>query len=42
LRSARVVISLAADPAPGSVMHMAGLSPESTISAASFFCASVP
>jgi hypothetical protein len=39
---ARVVISEAALPASGSVMQIAGLSPESTRPAASFFCASVP
>ena len=41
-RSARVVISLAALPAPGSVMQIAGLSPDSTRSAASRFCVSLP
>ena len=40
--TAVVVISVAAEPASGSVMQMAGLSPASTSPAASFRCASVP
>ena len=41
-RSARVAISVAALPASGSVMQMAGLSPPRTRSAARRFCASEP
>ena len=41
-RSARVVIIDAELPAPGSVIQIAGLSPLSTRSAASFFWSSVP
>jgi hypothetical protein len=40
--SARVVMPLASDPASGSVMQIAGLSPASTMSAAIFFCSSEP
>jgi hypothetical protein len=40
--STRVVISLAALPAPGSVMQMAGLSPARTSPAASRFWGSLP
>src|SRR5436190_23223257 len=40
--SARVVISVAALPAPGSVMQIAGLSPDKTRSAASLRCAGLP
>ena len=41
--SARVVISVAALPASGSVMQIAGLSArENSTSAAIFFCVSVP
>ena len=42
LWSARVVISVAALPASGSVMRIAGLSPASTRAAARRFCASAP
>ena len=42
LRSARVVMPPASEPASGSVMQMAGLSPDSTMSAASFFWSSEP
>src|SRR5207302_2818438 len=38
--SARVVIAVVSEPASGSVMQIAGLSPERTSDAASFFCSS--
>ena len=41
-KAARVVMSVAAEPASGSVMQIAGLSPSSTSRAASRFCASLP
>ena len=40
--TARVRIAVASDPASGSVMQMAGLSPARTSFAAHAFCASVP
>ena len=41
-RSARVRIEVASEPASGSVMQMAGLSPARTSCAAQRFCASLP